>query len=129
MILEFIFATTAFVFMTMTRKKKQRDIPVRHYSYEVVGDTELNISNKERPIKIYLKYKINKDQIISFRVVTEVMDKEVKRKFNEFLDVENFLLEYVKRNIPNKVHDVPIVDKKGLNASAGITMAAQKRLK
>lgn len=129
MILEFIFGSIAFVFMTMTRKKKQRDIPVRHFSYDMEGDVSLTISSKERPIKVYLNYRINKEDIISFRVVTEFMDKEVQKRFNEFLDVENFLLEYVKTNIPNKIHDVPIIDKKGLNSSGGITSVAEKRLK
>jgi len=126
MILEFVFGTIAFVFMAMTRRKKQRDIPVRHLSvYEKVNES----GKKEKHINVYLNYKINKNEIITFRVVTEVMDKEIQRRFNEFLDVENFLLEYVKKNIPDKVHDVPLINKKGINVDGGITFAAEQRLK
>ena len=130
MFFELFFGIIAFVFMLMTRKKKQVAIPPRRVSLLAkVSDVQSQFSTEERPIKIYLDYKIKKNGDICFRVSTEIVDKEVKRKFNEFLDVENYLIEYVKNFVPSQIHEVPIIDKKNSDFDCGITVAAANKLK
>lgn len=131
MSLELITSLIAFSFMMKTKKKQIVVPPKRGSLRGRVLDSHPNTVDNDRPIKIYLDYKIKKDEDISFRVVTEKVDKRVKRNFNEFLDVENYLIEYIKKHNRRKIHEVPTINKKSAKSStvSGITQAAENRLK
>ena len=78
---------------------------------------------------MYLNLTFGSDDYIKFRIETELMCEEIKRKFSEFLDLESYLLEYIQGVLPDKVNEVPIIDKFQIKASQSITEAIERRYK
>lgn len=127
MLVEFIGSVIAITMMFMTRPKKRILIPSRQSSLEK-GDV-VGLSYKDKPIRVYLNLSFGTDDYIKFRIETELMCEEIKRKFSEFLDLESYLLEYIQRILPDRVNEVPIIDKFEIKSSQSITEAIERRYK
>lgn len=129
MTISFAGSVTAFVMMLKTKPKKRVRVPDRESIMESISDANTSISYKETPIRIMMDYSLNSAEEIKFKVETESMSRTIKRKFNEFLDIQSYLLEYIQKHLPEKVSEVPTIDKSKFRADGDRTFVVEKRLK
>jgi len=126
---EFVVSFVAVVMMLMTRPKKPIIIPERDPSRSITSKSEYIEEQKDNPIRVTLNLEFNIQEMISFKVETDNLTVVVKRKFNEFIDLENFLLEYIQHYLPEHINAVPIIDKTDFKENSRIVSAFERRLR
>lgn len=128
MSLEFVSVIVINVMMLMTNKHKRSLLQKRTNSpsFEIRGTQERK-SFKDKPIQIFLDLSLRNDDFIHFRTITEKNKFLVKRAFSEFVDIENYLLEYMQHTFPERIQDVPIIDKSEIISSSNISMAVERK--
>ena len=119
------------IMMLMTNKHKRRLLEKKDGSpsFEVRSPRKTSISFKESPIQVFLDLSLNNDDFINFSTVTEKNRIKVKRSFNEFIDIENYLREYMQYTFPERIQDIPILDKAQLGSLVNISFALEKKFK
>lgn len=122
--IEFIGAILAVVMMAMTTPKKRTTIPMSEQSF-TASPASLRAGV---PIKVTLNLGLNSNDFISFKVETDHMCEEIKRKFSEFIDIQNYILEYIQHYLPEKINEVPIINQGDLEETSSIASAFVNRL-
>jgi len=128
--MEFSGGIAMVVMILMTRSRKRKEIVTNiESSFDLQRSRQATSSFRDKPIQVFLDLSFNTNEYITFRTNTELIKIVVKRKFDEFLDIESYLLEYMQYTFPERIQDVPIIDKSQISASTDISSALEMRFK
>jgi hypothetical protein len=123
--IEFIGAILAVVMMAITTPKKRTSIPMSEQSFTA---SPTSSSRAGVPIKVILNFSLNSEELITFKVETENMREEIKRKFSEFIDIQNYILEYIQHYLPEQINEVPIINQGDVEENPSVASAFVNRL-
>ena len=129
MSVEFVAAFSINTMTFMTNRQKRRPLEKKNtsISFDLMSPKNAKNSFKEHPIQVFLDLSLRNDDFIHFQTITEKSQLKVTRSFNEFIDIQNYLLEYMQRILPERIQEVPIIDKSDLSNSRDITMALERK--
>ena len=129
MSVEFVAAFSINTMTFMTNRKKRIILEKKNtsISFDLMSPKNAKNSFKEHPIQVFLDLSLRNDDFIHFQTITEKSQLKVTRSFNEFIDIQNYLLEYMQRILPERIQEVPIIDKSDLSNSRDITMALERK--
>lgn len=112
--LEMLLSLLTVAFMMKTKSLRLRRLEERMQAPNSVNSEKMLPKIKSPgTINITMEYRINKknDDKLAFKIVAGKLNTRVKRSFNEFLQIEDYLLKYADSKMPELRSLIPAIEK------------------